>query len=754
MGSRTIAAAVAAGTFIGSVAMAQNTSTLRIAPADAGKVDATIAWLAQAAQGWDQGKPTFEIKDDGSPLAAKGWLATTDAELLIRLDVSDPVHLNTKTGDGIWDGDFIRIAVDGKGDGTAGGTPDTAGLVGPDDASIGFALTPTGAQGHTYGTTNPKMAGTYPADLLNFSRDEAAKVTRYNIRIPWERLGVRPGVFPRFGIVVQVRDINKQEQREPVHIRWGDGANEPKPGLFRKVALGNPPHELIAAAPGNGDIWEKGDRAEIVVAVASAGDVTISAQGGNQQQQQAVKGQPDLAIRRFIVSYTPSQVGEKLQVQVKGANASESASVDITVADAIVRQFIVRLEELIPQAEHPLFARHLRSVKAMVEAEWSRASLYKKTNAALARETLGYIRSMAAGFEGDSAKWESYLKDGRPLFMAYVSPRDGTLQWYTLTLPKGWDAAKGRDEQPAYPLFFELHGAGNPHYLNGAAAQLGTGETGLQLLGYERPRTYAAIQRNGYHVLPYGRGNSGYRDIGATDVWEAYNDVHKLVKIDPDRRYLYGFSMGGSGTWLLGSRTPDRWASMAILGMGATVGTWGQAENVANIPIFIWGGETDNIAYRAGAPKDMIQRFKEAVEKAGGSVDASTTPDMGHNYSGEVQERSTNWLQKYTRKRPAKFAFTADMNEYRGIWGITMERDPQVSPFPRFACTIEGQTVRIDTKGTAQVNVVLGERGLQMQGEVTVVLNGKEAYKGPAERERALELKIAKADLAAAETDD
>lgn len=68
--------------------------------------------------------------------------------------------------------------------------------------------------------------------------------------------------------------------------------------------------------------------------------------------------------------------------------------------------------------------------------------------------------------------------------MTFNSSRDGTVQWYSLTLPKGWDPDKSRDDEPAYPLYFELHGAGNPHYLNNLAGQLGVGDTGTGLLLY------------------------------------------------------------------------------------------------------------------------------------------------------------------------------------------------------------------------------------------------------------------------------
>ena len=65
-------------------------------------------------------------------------------------------------------------------------------------------------------------------------------------------------------------------------------------------------------------------------------------------------------------------------------------------------------------------------------------------------------------------------------------------------------------------------------------------------------------------------------------------------------------------------------------------------------------------------------------------------------------------------------------------WGITMNRDIAVSPLPEFECTITGNTVRIDSTGTAGLDVNLGAGGLGLSGTVTVIWNGTKAYEGPA----------------------
>lgn len=702
------------GLWISPMALAE--PVIEIAPVAAPVADLSIPWVDVGDTAWQSGAPMISATGEGG-LGLHGWLAADERHLLVRLEVADPVHLNARSGEEIWDGDFVRIAIDGHGDRSRGGDVEAEGLFGPDDTSIGFALTPAGPQGWTYATQIEPFRGEYPADLLRFSRDEGARCTRYDIRIPWERVSTTPGALPIFGIVLQARSVNAPGD-PPAHVRWGDGANEPRPGLFKTIALKNVSGTVAAATVLREQIWSSTDAAEVLVAAPANGKHAVVASAGERRTEHPVPAS-ESGVAYLFVRYVPEEASpEPLRVEVAGT--SVSAEVLPVVAGKKLDALTRRLDELLVASPHPLFTRHLRSLKAMAAEEWARAALYAHANPALANETLTYLIQMEEGLRGDAADWDLYASGQRPLYFAYLSPRDGTPQWYELSLPKGWDASKSREEQPAYPMYFELHGAGNPHYLSRAARR--TSEP-----------TGPAVWE-GYHVHPFGRGNSGYRDIGEIDVWEAYEDAHANFKIDPDRRYLFGFSMGGAGTWNLGSRTPDRWAAIAILGMGPNAGAdVGLARNVSYLPVYIWAGEEDNIAFRGRMTvKEQIAAFAEELRKHGNDPVAVSSPGVGHEYLAEKQEESRAFLSKHVRRRPNEFAYVSDTNEHRGVWGIEMTRDLTVSGLPSFKCAIDGRTVRIDSEGTPGLTVDLGEAGLRMEGDVTVIWNGREAHKGPA----------------------
>jgi hypothetical protein len=71
------------------------------------------------------------------------------------------------------------------------------------------------------------------------------------------------------------------------------------------------------------------------------------------------------------------------------------------------------------------------------------------------KELHGYLSTIEGGLNGDGERAEPYLVSGRhSLTLTRLSQSDGTLQFYTVSLPPHWDSQK------AYPLYVQLHGRG------------------------------------------------------------------------------------------------------------------------------------------------------------------------------------------------------------------------------------------------------------------------------------------------------
>ena len=103
------------------------------------------------------------------------------------------------------------------------------------------------------------------------------------------------------------------------------------------------------------------------------------------------------------------------------------------------------------------------------------------------------------------------------------------------------------------------------------------------------------------------------------------------------------------------------------------------------------------------------------------------------NRPQEVQE-THQWLLTHRRTVPRHFSFLADASKHLGRNGITMKWDLARSTTPRFECDIDAAEVRINATGTAEVEVDMGRGGLGLQGDVKVLINGKEAYSGPVKK--------------------
>jgi predicted esterase len=119
----------------------------------------------------------------------------------------------------------------------------------------------------------------------------------------------------------------------------------------------------------------------------------------------------------------------------------------------------------------------------------------------------------------------------------------GRLQWYGMHVPQRYVGSKDK-----WPLIVYLHGYGC------TADEAFFLPVGL----------IAEADKRGYLVAtPHGRGDRFYRGDGDLDVQEVLRDVKRRYRVDPDRVYLMGHSMGGYGTNNVATRHPDQFAAVA-----------------------------------------------------------------------------------------------------------------------------------------------------------------------------------------------
>jgi predicted peptidase len=190
---------------------------------------------------------------------------------------------------------------------------------------------------------------------------------------------------------------------------------------------------------------------------------------------------------------------------------------------------------------------------------------------------------------------------------------DGTTSPYVLFVPRDYDGTK------EYPILLFLHGAGETKNPKSKKEGKMPVEVGIGPAIKKREKDFPFIV-----VIPRAEGfgwaatnANGKRALAMLD------EVMKDYKVDANRQYLTGLSMGGMGTWSIAIAHPDRFAAIApICGRGDT----SAAGKIKNLPCWCFHGDADT-AVKVEGSREMI----DAIKKAGGEPKYTEYPGVGHN---------------------------------------------------------------------------------------------------------------------------
>ncbi|MEO8172421.1 MAG: alpha/beta hydrolase-fold protein [Sediminibacterium sp.] len=160
----------------------------------------------------------------------------------------------------------------------------------------------------------------------------------------------------------------------------------------------------------------------------------------------------------------------------------------------------------------------------------------------------------------------------------FVSDIDGSLQYYAVT-----PQLNGPQKNAA--LFLSVHGAGVEAIGQARAYQSKDWGT-LVAATNRRPRGF------------------NWEDWGRLDALEVLEIAKQKFNPDPQQIYLTGHSMGGHGTWFLGSTYPDKWAAIGAAAGYPTLKGYGSADGL--IPDSSRSA-AEQILLRASNPSDVLK---------------------------------------------------------------------------------------------------------------------------------------------------
>lgn len=205
---------------------------------------------------------------------------------------------------------------------------------------------------------------------------------------------------------------------------------------------------------------------------------------------------------------------------------------------------------------------------------------------------------------------------------AYRSAKDGALIPYRVLVPDNyWKASK-------VPLIYMLHGGGGdenewPELADGLLMRM------LNEAGYVA-------------VMPKWHSRQRPAEVDVPQL--LHLAMKEYARIDPDRVYCTGLSMGGFGTYWLATTYPEKFAAVCCV---SGTGDVSLAPKLKNVPLLILQGGADEVV-----PPDGAKAVAARMNELGQTVELHIFPTYGHNYHSEQYMRLTlEFFGKHHRAR-------------------------------------------------------------------------------------------------------
>jgi predicted peptidase len=221
---------------------------------------------------------------------------------------------------------------------------------------------------------------------------------------------------------------------------------------------------------------------------------------------------------------------------------------------------------------------------------------------------------------------------------------------YLLFLPEGYNQEKDK----RWPLMLFLHGAGERG-------------TNLAKVAVHGPPKIVKTKKDFPFILvsPQCPNGTSWSDEALLALLD---EIQEKYRVDENRVYLTGLSMGGYGTWSLGLKYPDRFAAIAPICGGGTIlnillPEQGKQAALKRLPVWAFHGGKDPVV-----PLTQSEEMINALKKNGNQeVKLTIYPEAGHDSWTEAYNTQElyEWFLEHTREkkttlRTAKKRNTAD----------------------------------------------------------------------------------------------
>ena len=201
---------------------------------------------------------------------------------------------------------------------------------------------------------------------------------------------------------------------------------------------------------------------------------------------------------------------------------------------------------------------------------------------------------------------------------------------FLIGLPKDYE----KETTKRFPLIIFLHGSGE----RGSDIEI--------VKKHGPPKLIAAGKDMPFIVVsPQCPSNEGW----SVDMLNGmYKHITKKYRVDKERVYLTGLSMGGFGTWAWAIDSPGKFAAIAPICGG---GDPKKVEAIKGMPTWVFHGGKDN-----AVPIQRDQEMVDALKALGSDVKFTIYPEAGHDSWTETYDNPElyTWFLKHTRKAKEK----------------------------------------------------------------------------------------------------
>lgn len=242
---------------------------------------------------------------------------------------------------------------------------------------------------------------------------------------------------------------------------------------------------------------------------------------------------------------------------------------------------------------------------------------------------------------------------------------------YLLYLPSNYEA----DTSSKWPLVIFLHGSGESG-------------TDLNKVKKHGPPKLVEEGKAFPFILVSPQATNGWQPMTLAAM---LRDIKSNLRVDPDRVYLTGLSMGGFGTWELAMKYPEEFAAIApICGGGDTAKIY----RLRYMPVWNFHGAKDN-----AVPLSASEKMMTALKRYNKEAKFTIYPDAGHDSWTETYNNDSfyTWLLGQKRFQFTETKLPADqLKQYEGEF-LSNENDTLVF-------YVKGDSLMLNTrKGSNQV---------------------------------------------------